>query len=99
MRKSTMVELPQELEALNKDGKYDEIIAEAKAGEYHDFKNQKYACGKIEVVNKLSAFPELNHIRQAVMDGDYDEEMDEADKAQMREDFKDNPEMLKQIGL
>lgn len=99
MSKSTMVELVSELEALNKEGKYDEIISEAKAGEYHDFKNQKYACGKVALVADLTPFPELNHIRQAVINGEYDEEMDEEDKARMREDFKDSPEMLKMLGL
>ena len=99
MSKSTMVELPAELEALNKDGKYDHIIAEAKAGEYHDFKNKKHVCGKVAVVGELAKFPELAHIRTAVMNGEYDESPDEEDKAQMREDFKDSPELLKMIGL
>jgi len=99
MRKSTMIELPQELEALNKDGKYDEIIAEAKAGEYHDYKNQKYTCGKVAVVEKLNEFPELNHIRNAVINGDYDESPDEDDKEMMRKDLGDNPELAKLLGL
>lgn len=94
-----MVHLPQELEALNKEGKYDEIIAEAKAGEYHDYKNNKYPCGKVAVVGKLSQFPELNHIRQAIMDGEYDESPDEEDKARMRADLGDDPEMIKMLGL
>lgn len=99
MRKSTMVELVSELEALNKEGKYNQIISEAKAGEYHDFKNQKHVCGKVALAGELEQFPELHHIRQAVINGEYDEEMDEEDKARMREDFKDSPEMLKQLGL
>ena len=99
MRKSTMVELVQELEALNKEGKYDELIAEAKAGEYHDFKNTKYICGKIEVVNKLSKFPELDHIRQAVINGEYDESPDEEDKAQLRKELENDPDLLRELGL
>lgn len=99
MGKSTMVELVQELEALNKDGKYDAIIADAKAGEYHDFKNKKYICGKMGLVGELAAFPELSHIAAAVKNGDYDEPADEDDKAMMREELKDSPEMLKILGL
>ncbi|TXI90019.1 MAG: hypothetical protein E6Q36_02275 [Chryseobacterium sp.] len=99
MRKNTMVELVQELEALNKDGKYDEMIAEAKAGEYHDFKNTKYICGKVEVVNKLSKFPELDHIRQAVINGEYDESPDEEDKAQLRKELENDPGLLRELGL
>ena len=98
MRKSTMTDLPAELEARDAE-KYAEIISEAKAGEYHDFKNNKHACGKVALAAELEQFPELHDIRQAVINSDYDEEMDEEDKARMREDFKDNPEMLKQLGL
>lgn len=94
-----MVELVSELEALNKDGKYDEMIAEAKAGEYHDYKNKKYICGKLEIVNKLSNFPELNHIRQAIMDGDYDESPDEEDKAMLRKELENDPDLLRELGL
>lgn len=99
MKKSTMVELPAELEALNTDHKYDAIISEAKAGEYHDFKNKKHICGKVALVGELAQFPELSSIRTAVMNGDYDESPDEEDKARMREEFKDSPELLKLIGL
>jgi len=98
-----MVELVVELEAralLLDDAKaYDELISEAKAGEYHDFKNKKHICGKVALVANLSKFPELSDIAEAVKNGEYDESPDEEDKAQLREDFKDTPGLLKALGL
>lgn len=104
-RKSTHIELVVELTALNNNNQYAEIIAEAQAGEYHDYKNNKYVCGKVALVEKLEAFPELDHIRKAVINGEYDETPDEEDKAMLRKDIKANmpPEaaenMLKNMGL
>lgn len=71
------------------------LLDEAMTGEYHDYKNQKYDCGKIEVVKKLeaeAALPrtprltreKLKAIAQDVRQGVYDEEPDEADKAELR---------------
>jgi hypothetical protein len=64
------------------------IIAEAKAGEYHDYKNNKYVCGKVAVVGKLRELctPEADAIAKQVINGDYDEEADEQDKAMIRRD-------------
>ena len=87
MSKNTMTDLVEELTALNKEGKYDEMITEAKAGEYHDYKNQKYVCGKMELVGKLGHFPELGHIKMKVMMGEYDESPDTSDKASMMKDL------------
>ncbi len=98
MRKSTIVELVKELAERNSDNKYDEMIFEAQSGEYHDFKNNKYVCGKVELVDKLSKFPELEDIRKAVINGDYDESPDEDDKKMMRDDV-DNDELAKLLGL
>jgi len=39
-RKSTMVELVEELQKLPDSQEMQEIIKEAKAGEYHDYKNR-----------------------------------------------------------
>lgn len=84
-RKSTMKELVQELEALNHDGQYDQLIANARSGRYHDYKNPDDVVeGKLELIKDLSGFPMLTHIRSAVIDGDYDEEADEEDKEHLR---------------
>ena len=94
-RKSTMVELVAELEKLPQTSEIDEIIREARAGEYHDYKNQKYDCGKVAVCGKLHAAaslprtPKLARIglldlRQRVIAGEFDEEADEDDKAMLR---------------
>lgn len=91
--KSTMVELVTELEALrttagglpaDKLTFLDETIAEAKAGEYHDFKNEKYACGKVEVVGRLRKLG-AGELALRVIDGEFDESPDEDDKQAMRE--------------
>jgi hypothetical protein len=104
-KKSTLTDLVVELTALNPDGELNDIIAEAQAGEYHDYKNTKYICGKVELVNKLAAHERCKFIRAAVINGDYDESPDEEDKALMRKDIMENmPEtsakqMLKSLGL
>lgn len=90
-KKSTIIELVQELAERNSEGKYDEMIFEAQSGEYHDFKNNKYVCGKVELVNKLADFPELSDIRDAVIAGSYDESPDEEDKRKLREELGDGP--------
>ena len=93
--KSTMVELVAELEKMrtavavldNQTSAFlEETIAEAKAGEYHDFKNEKYACGKIEVVNRLRVLGN-EALAKRVIAGEFDESPDEADKEAMRKDL------------
>lgn len=81
--KSTMVELVQELEKLPPSPKLSIIITEAKAGEYHDYKNQKYACGKVAVVGLLQ---EIGHADLAyrVMNGEFDEEPDAEDRIMLK---------------
>lgn len=88
--KNTIDHIPAELEALRERfllsrnlPLLDETIKEARAGEYHDFKNNKYSCGKIELVERLRAL-DLWPIAERVIDGDYDEEPDEQDLAMMR---------------
>lgn len=90
MRKSTMVEFVDELEKLMKshpDGRIKvelgEMICEAKAGEYHDYKNNKYTCGKVESSRRLRS---LGFIPLAIRieNGEFDEQADEQDKAMMR---------------
>ncbi|WP_374029797.1 hypothetical protein [Bdellovibrio bacteriovorus] len=86
MKKSTMVELVQELELIvPRTPAIEEMITEAKAGEYHDYKNQKYVCGKVAVVGKLQAAG-LNQLAERVADGEFDEEADEEDKANLKRD-------------
>lgn len=41
-----MIELVQELKKLPRSSEIEFMITEAKAGEYHDYKNKKYVCGK-----------------------------------------------------
>ena len=82
-RKSTMVELVQELEKLPPSDGLAEIISEAKSGEYHDYKNKKYDCGKVAVVGKLRSIGQ-EELAKRVINGEFDEEADEQDKAYLK---------------
>lgn len=83
MSKSTMFELVDELKKLPDCDEIREMIAEARAGEYHDYKNKKYICGKFEVIQRLR---KLRHIDLAnrITNGEFDEEPDEEDLAAMK---------------
>lgn len=94
-----MVELVQELEKMPWSPELAVIIAEAKAGEYHDYKNQKYACGKVAVVGKLRAIG-ADDLAKQVINGDYDEEADAQDKEHLRQICIEGgftPEQMKQM--
>lgn len=78
-RKSTMIELVDELRKLPKSPQIDYMIKEALAGEYHDYKNEKYVCGKFESATRLAqlGYKELSN---RIKEGEFDEEADEEDK-------------------
>lgn len=106
IRKNTMVELVDELTKRNKDGKFDQMINDAKTGEYHDYKNKKYDFGKVAFVTHASVYPELADLVEDVKKGVYDEVADADDKAMMIQDLKDNcsspqevERMIKMLGL
>lgn len=69
------------------------IIERASLNGYHDYKFMKVvghpeyaecACPKMQLVEDLSVYPELNDIRMQVIDGVYDEKADEEDQEEMR---------------
>lgn len=78
--KNTMVELVEELQKLPRSADIDHMIEEARAGEYHDFKNQKYVCNKLESSQRLRrlGYPEL---AERIEQGEFDEEADAEDDA------------------
>ena len=83
-RKDTRVDLVIELEALpNRTPLVQRIIDEARAGEFHDFKNKKYVEGKIVLVGLL-AEAGLTDLRTRVIDGEFDEVADDEDIAELR---------------
>lgn len=94
--KDTRIHLVQELQKLPQTNGILEMIEEAKAGEYHDFKNNKYDCGKFAAVTKLI---HLGHqdLADRVMMGEFDEQPDEEDKAAMRKLL--DPQMFNIFGL
>lgn len=83
--KSTDKELVEELERRNEYGKYDKLIALARAKHFHDFKApaEASATPKADLLRWLNGFPELDVIRIAVMNGEYDEAPDEQDTAEL----------------
>jgi len=94
-RKSTMIEFVSELKMLRnmtptgdttKLQALDDMISEALAGEYHDYKNRKYACGKVAASAKLRA---MDHVAlaQRIEAGEFDEEADDIDKANLKRDI------------
>ena len=98
MRKSTNKELVTEMEAININGKLDKFIKQAKANFYHDYKQPSHiACGKTLFMNESQNVPELKDLRNRVIDGEFDEEADENDKAEMRKDLPAN--MWEMFGL
>jgi|SRR5882724_3562162 len=98
-RLDTRIHLVAELEKVcgkHRTPAIEEIISEAKAGEYHDFKNQKYSCGKVAVSGKLRAAG-LIDLAKRVENGDFDEMPDEDDKAEMRKGL--DPKLWGALGL
>lgn len=73
--------------------KYKAIIERAGLNGYHDHKfesipgHPEYAeciCPKMQLVQDLTPFPELEDVRQDVMNGKYDEPADKEDQEEMR---------------
>lgn len=89
-RKSTMIELVEELGKLPKSPDIDFMIEEAKAGEYHDYKNKKYFCGKFESSSRLRKLGFLE-LAKRIESGEFDEEADDIDKQNMRNELGDSP--------
>lgn len=96
MSKSTITHLPKDIEALIPENEHtpliNQIIQEATIGEFHDYKNDKYVCGKMALVLLLQqAFDEgekrLINIQKAVVDGEYNEHADENDLANMKREW------------
>lgn len=89
MRKDTRIHLVEELQKLPQTKEIQFMIEEAKAGEYHDYKNKKYVCGKLESAIRLDI---LGHheLSNRIKQGEFDEEADEADKEELRKMLEDN---------
>lgn len=99
MALNTMTDLPAALEKIPlaaRTEKITKIIEEAKAGEYHDYKNKKYDCGKVASYNLLQEAARAHAdmtvkeilLEQAskIRNGEYDEEADEEDKKRLKAD-------------
>ena len=78
-----MVELVDELKKLPTSPMINFMIEEALAGEYHDYKNNKYTCGKMESATRLYELG-YKELSQRIKEGEFDEVADESDKAEMK---------------
>lgn len=118
MSKSTMIELVEELEKIKEAVPCEEIdymIKEARGGEYSDYKNKKYTCGKMGFVAVADAFskrnpellPHLTPLSEAIKNGEYDETADDIDNMKMTNEImkdtsmntKQKEGLLNMIGL
>lgn len=96
--KSTITDLPKALAAAAAATQGDTRLTEAvrlvidlaEAGEFHDYKNQRFAMPKVMLVKLLGDLgPDFDDIRQEVMNGDYDEPADDEDVASMKKSWLD----------
>lgn len=86
--KDTRFDLVMELEKLPQTPEVKDMIREAKAGEFHDYKNRKYDCGKTEAVGRLMRIGHRD-LAQRVASGEFDEQPDEQDKKMIRAHAKE----------
>ncbi len=102
-RKDTRVHLVADIEGVlphvgaTKRRKLEAIIEKARAGEFHDYKSP-HVCGKVYLVSLLRD-ADMNVLAQRVMDGEYDEEADAEDRADMANDLRDAPELRRALNL
>jgi len=95
MTKSTMVEFVEELRKFPQHPEVVEMVMDAAAGEFHDFKNDKYMCGKVTacilLVNLSDKYHDLHsecqRLVREIQNGDYDEKADEGDIKRMSDDI------------
>ena len=78
-----MIELVEELQNLPQTEEIKFMIEEAKVGEFHDYKNNKYVCGKMESSQRLRKLghPEL---AKRIEEGEFDETADEDDNKNLK---------------
>lgn len=94
--KDTRTDLVEELLKVKQYPEIVFMIMEAKAGEYHDYKNKKYACGKAQSAGMLDHLAHgykdkaLQELSARIKAGEFDEEADEEDKANMIRDIEEN---------
>lgn len=96
--KTTNKDLVEILEAMNDPERYGRLIQNAKDLYYHDWKAPEVVFApKVDLVNELSKYPELLHIRNQVIDGVFDEDPDELDLRILKSDTP--PELHDLLGL
>ena len=85
----TRTDLVEELRKKPQSDTRDKLINMARRGEFHDYKSERFAMPKVELVKRLKAAGYIDLV-QRVVDGAYDEMADADDDAQMKRDWLAN---------
>lgn len=79
-RKTTDIDLVDELVRRNEEGEYDELIQNARNRRYHDVAHPPDVKEpKMDLLRDLKQFPELKDVVQDVLNCEYDESQNEDD--------------------
>jgi hypothetical protein len=91
-----MIEMVHELRKLPQHQEVVTMVMEAVTGEFHDYKNQKYVCGKMtaaqflfDISEKYSDCQDALKIREEIITGAYDETPDQEDQKMLDELLKE----------
>lgn len=88
-RGDTQTDLVAELRKKPQSDTRDKLINMARRGEFHDYKNKRFAAPKVELVKRLRTAG-YDDLAQQVINGAYDEVADADDDAQMKQDWLAN---------
>ena len=98
MSKNTMIDLIPELEKLTKCEGSRLLIEDAKNGDFHDFRNKKFTCGKVALAGLMKEWIECypadkdqaQSIYDDVVGGVYDEQMTDDDKEYLKKELEND---------
>lgn len=85
----TRTDLVEELRKKPQSDERDKLINMARRGEFHDYKNKRFAMPKVELLKRLRSAGYAD-LAARVMAGEYDERADAEDEAKMKRDWLDN---------
>lgn len=86
MRGDTRTDLVVALREKPQSDDRDKLINMARRGEFHDYKNRRFAAPKVELLKRLRAAG-YDDLAQRVIDGAYDEVADAEDDAKMKREW------------
>lgn len=84
----TRTDLVEELRKKPQSDTRDTLINLARRGEFHDYKNKRFAMPKVELIKRLTAAGYTDLVAR-VMAGEYDERPDAQDESKLKKDWID----------